>query len=156
MTRLFRMATAVVLAFGALASGALAPRDAIALETWVVEFSEDGFNPGICKMNREFIRFKNVDDVPRRVIIPANVQGWDPLWDSGLVQPGELSNTFTINYGGSTQFVDPDSGKTMTALTPVFVALWDPECEVDPAFQPTPPLCRESLNCLRLQQVARD
>lgn len=142
----------------ALVVPALLPRDASrAYEVQTIEVSEAGFNPPICRMNREFVRFTNVGNEPRRVIIPSLFAGEPPFFDTGILQPGETSNELRIEYGGSTVFVDAfDPSLTGTVITPVFVQTWDPQCTPDPNLQPPAPLCRKSEHCLRLPAVAAD
>ncbi len=122
-----------------------------------VEVSEGGFNPTICRMNREYVRFKNVGSSPRRVIRPGVVAGEEPLIDTGYLKPGEVSNEILIPHGGNTRFFDADNlSHSMTVITPVFVEFWDPACTPDPNYQPPQPPCRNSPYCVRAPGTARD
>jgi len=125
--------------------------------TQTVEVSEVGFNPGVCRMNREYVQFKNVGSRPIRVIRPGIVADPTPLIDTGYLDPGETSARFLIPHGGSTVFYDADnSAHSMTVVTPVFVEYWDPICTPDPDFQPPQPPCRGNAHCLRIPSVAVD
>lgn len=142
----------------ALLAPALLPRDATrAYEVQTIEVSEAGFNPPICRMNREFVRFKNVGNEPRRVIIPSLFPEDLPFFDTGVLQPGETSNEYKSENGGSTVFVDAfDPSLTGTVITPVFVPKWDVQCTPDPNLQPPVPICRKSDHCLRLPAISAD
>jgi hypothetical protein len=132
----------------------LAPR---AYEVQTIEVSEAGFNPPICRMNREYVRFKNAGNQPRRIIIPSLFPEDPPFFDTGVLESGEVSNALRIEYGGSTTFVDAfDPALKGTVITPVFVQTWDPQCIPDPNLQPPVPLCRKSEHCLRLPAVSSD
>ena len=147
-----------VLALLALAAVPLvSDRPSRAYEVQTVEVSEAGFNPGVCRMNREYVQFKNVGSTPRRVIRPGIIAGDPPLFDTGVIQPGETSNAFIIPYGGSTVFYDAeDSSHFVTVVTPVFVQYWEPICTPDPNYQPPQPPCRTNPYCLRLPLVGTD
>ncbi len=122
-----------------------------------VEVSEGGFNPGVCRMNREYVRFKNVGSSPRRVIRPGVVAGDPPLIDTGYLKPGEYSNEIIIPHGGTTEFYDADNlAHSMTVVTPVFVMYWDPICTPDPNYTPPQPPCRGNPYCVRAPVTARD
>ncbi len=127
-----------------------------AYEVHTVEVSSAGFNPSICRMNRAYVRFKNVGSEPRRVILPG-LGGDPPFWDSGPLQPGQTSNEYKLEYGGSTVFRDAaNETHSVTVITPVHVETWDPDCTPDPSLQPPVPLCRDSAHCLRLPAVSAD
>lgn len=142
----------------ALLGSGLVPHDsARAYEVQTIEVSEAGFNPPICRMNREYVRFKNVGTGPRRIIIPALFPEDPPFFDTGVLESGEVSNALRIEYGGSTVFVDAfDSSLKGTVITPVFVPKWDPQCTPDPNLQPPVPLCRNTEHCLRLPAISAD
>ncbi len=142
----------------ALLAPGLVPHDATrAYEVQTIEVSEAGFNPPICRMNREFVRFKNVGNEPRRIIIPSLFPEDPPFFDTGVLQPGETSNEYKSENGGSTVFVDAfDSSLRGTVITPVFVPKWDVQCTPDPNLQPPVPLCRKSEHCLRLPALSAD
>lgn len=142
----------------ALLGSSLVPHDATrAYEVQTIEVSEAGFNPPICRMNREYVRFKNVGSEPRRIIIPSLFPEDPPFFDTGVLESGEVSNALRIEYGGSTVFVDAlDSSLRGTVITPVFVPKWDPQCTPDPNLQPPVPLCRKSEHCLRLPAISAD
>ena len=122
-----------------------------------VEVSEGGFNPAVCRMNREYVRFKNVGSTPRRVIRPGVVVGDPPLIDTGYLKPGEVSTEILIPHGGTTEFFDADNlAHSMTVVTPVFVEYWDPICTPDPNYQPPQPPCRDNPYCVRAPLTAKD
>lgn len=125
--------------------------------TQTVEVSEGGFNPTVCRMNREYVQFKNVGSTPIRVIRPGIVADPTPLIDTGVLEPGETSNEILIPHGGTTVFYDADNlDHSMTVITPVFVEYWDPDCTADPGFQPPQPPCRGNAHCLRIPLLAMD
>jgi hypothetical protein len=142
----------------AILGPALVPADTTsAYEVQTIEVSEAGFNPPICRMNREYVRFKNVGAGPRRIIIPSLFPEDPPFFDTGVLQPGETSNEYKSENGGSTVFVDAfDPSLTGTILTPVFVLKWDVQCTPDPNLQPPVPLCRKTEHCLRLPAISAD
>lgn len=125
--------------------------------TQTVEVSEAGFNPDVCRMNREYVQFKNVGSTPIRVIRPGIVADPTPLIDTGYLEPGETSRKILIPHGGTTPFYNADNlAHSMSVITPVFVEYWDPDCTPDPGFQPPQPPCRDKPHCLRLPVVATD
>lgn len=149
-----------VLALGALvliaAPGLLPGRSSSALTVQTVEVSEGGFNPGVCRMNREFVQFQNVGNSTIRVGKPGVLAG-EPPFDVRTLKPGEYSPKVSIPYGGSTKFIDVDHPEhSLTVITPVFVEYWEPICTPDPNFSPPQPPCRGNAYCLRLQLVAFD
>lgn len=122
-----------------------------------VEVSEGGFNPTVCRMNREYVRFKNVGSTPRRVIRPGVVAGDPPLIDTGYIKPGAYSSEIIIPHGGTTEFFDADNlAHSMTVVTPVFVEYWDPICTPDPNYSPPQPPCRANPYCVRTPILAKD
>lgn len=124
--------------------------------TQTVEVSEGGFNPKTCQMNREYIRFKNVGGTPRRVILPSQI-GQPPIFDTGYLEPGETSISFTMQYPGTFRFYDADNeANFVTVRTPVFTPTWTVICTPDPAYTPPPPICRGNPYCLRMPIVALD
>lgn len=124
--------------------------------TQVVEVSEGGFNPPTCQMNREYIAFKNVGSTPRRVILPSQI-GQPPIFDTGYLEPGETSISFTMQYPGTFEFYDADNSVNyVTVRTPVFVQTWEVICTPDPSKTPPPPVCRGNPYCLRMPIVALD
>lgn len=135
--------------------GTVAPSRAYTVQT--VEISEGGFNPPECRMNREYVRFKNVGTTPRRVIRPGVVPGDPPLIDTGVLKPGEFSNEILIPHGGSTKFYDAANlAHSVTVVTPVFVESWEPICTPDPNYQPPQPPCRSNPFCVRMAALAAD
>ena len=125
--------------------------------TQTVEVSEAGFNPGVCRMNREYVAFKNVGSTPIRIIRPGIVADPTPLIDTGYIEPGETSRKILIPHGGTTPFYDADNlAHSMTVVTPVSVEYWDPICTPDADFQPPQPPCRGNPHCLRIPGVASD
>lgn len=156
MHKLLTVAAAVLLVFvaGPL-RGAVSPSRAYTVQT--IEVSEDGFNPPECRMNREYVRFRNVGATPRRVIRPGVVPADPPLIDTGVLKPGEFSNEILIPYGGTTKFYDAaDLAHSVTVVTPVFVESWEPICTPDPNYQPPQPPCRSNPFCVRMPGVAAD
>lgn len=152
-----RRAALFLCALALLAPALAPPVGPRAYEVQTIEVSEAGFNPPVCRMNREYVRFKNVGNEPHRVIIPSLFPGDLPFFDTGVLDPGETSNELRIEYGGSTVFVDAfDPTLKGTVITPVFVQTWDPQCTPDPNLQPPVPLCRKSAHCLRLPAVSSD
>lgn len=146
---------AVVALLASLVFSELRPAHAYTVQT--VEVSETGFNPAVCRMNREYVRFKNVGSTPRRVIRPGVVAGDPPLIDTGYLKPGEFSNEILIPHGGTTEFFDADDlAHSMTVVTPVFVEYWDPICTPDPNYTPPQPPCRKNPYCVRAPVTARD
>lgn len=124
--------------------------------TQTVEVSEGGFNPRTCQMNREYIRFKNVGSTPRRVILPSQI-GQAPIFDTGYLEPGEVSISFTMQYPGTFEFYDADNSVNyVTVRTPVFSPTWEVICSPDPSKTPPPPVCRGNPHCLRMPLVALD
>ena len=148
-------------AFGILAvtvfSGSFPASVGRAYTVQTVEVSELGFNPGVCRMNREYVRFHNVGATPIRVVRPGVVASDPPLLDTGYVKPGEYSSEIVIPHGGSTVFYDFDRPQhSMTVVTPVFVEHWEPICTPDPDYTPPQPPCRTNPHCLRLPALAID
>jgi len=147
--------------FAIAAAGLLVPFAGIprsrAYVVQTVEVSEAlGFNPTVCRMNREYVRFHNVGTSTVRVGRPGVTPG-DPPFDVQVIEPGDYSIEFSIPYGGTTKFIDIDNpSHSMTVVTPVFVMYWDPICTPDPDYQPPQPPCRGNAHCLRLPGTARD
>jgi hypothetical protein len=128
-----------------------------AYTTQTVEISEAGFNPAVCKMNREYVRFKNVGSTPRRVIRAGVLPTDPPLVDTGPIAPGASSGDILIPYGGTTVFQDADNpAHSVEVVTPVYVHYWDPDCVPAAGFQGSAPPCRTNPYCLRMADVATD
>lgn len=126
--------------------------------TFVVQVSEGGFNPSLCKVSRsDSVAFKNVGTGVRRVIF-VNRAGGDPIFDTGDIKPGETSRSYTFIDGSTHPFADVyNSSATLNVLTPVFSNSWDPECE--PAagtLRPPPKGCTGAVGCLHVAALARD
>lgn len=157
VSRTAQVTTAIAL-IAILAAGLFAVRTpARGYTVQTVEVSEAGFNPGVCRMNREYVRFKNVGSRPLRVIRPGVVTGDPPLLDTGYIKPGEYSNEIIIPHGGTTEFFDADNlSHSMTVVTPVYVQYWEPICTPDSNYSPPQPPCRSNPYCLRLPVAARD
>ena len=158
MSRKLRLLFGILAIVSVLAPASLSQGNSRAYTVQTVEISELGFNPAICRMNREYVRFKNVSDSVKRVGRPSVFAG-EPPFDVQEIQPGEFSNEYLIAYGGSTVFIDVDNPEhKMTVITPVFVQTWDPICT--PAAQVTPPPsspnCGAQSHCLRLPLLATD
>ena len=145
------------LAVAALVTAALQQSDIRAYTVQTVEIGELGFNPAICRMNREYVRFKNVSDSVMRVGRPSVFAG-EPPFDVQEIQPGGFSIEYLIAYGGSTVFIDVDNPEhKMTVITPVFVQTWEPICTPQaPAPPPPPSPCDAPSHCLRLPLLATD
>ena len=148
--------------FAIVLSAALLPLQAQheAGRAYVVETVEVsaaiGFNPTVCRMNREYVRFHNVGATTVRVGRPGVITG-DPPFDVQVIPPGGYSIEFAIPYGGNTKFIDIDNpSHSVNILTPTFVTYWDPVCTPDPNYQPPQPPCRTNAHCVRLPVVATD
>lgn len=153
MSRAVHLAVAVLF----VAAWALPEVVTRAYTVQTVEVSELGFNPAVCRMNREYVRFRNVGNAPIRVVRPGVVVGDPPLIDTGFLKPGEYSNEILIPHGGNTVFYDFDRpSHSMVVVTPVFVQNWDPICPPDPNYQPPQPPCRSNPYCLRMPLLAAD
>lgn len=145
--------TALVLAW----PGVFLPAETRAYTVQTVEVSELGFNPAVCRMNREYVRFHNAGATPIRVIRPGVVASDPPLIDTGVLQPGEYSTEIIIPHGGTTVFYDFDRPQhSVTVVTPVWVEHWEPSCTPDPNYTPPQPPCRTNPYCLRLPVLAAD
>jgi len=145
--------TALVLAW----PGVFLPTETRAYTVQTVEVSELGFNPAVCRMNREYVRFHNAGATPIRVIRPGVVASDPPLIDTGVLQPGEYSTEIIIPHGGTTVFYDFDRPQhSVTVVTPVWVEHWEPSCTPDPNYTPPQPPCRTNPYCLRLPVLAAD
>ena len=145
--------TALVLAW----PGLFLPAETRAYTVQTVEVSELGFNPAVCRMNREYVRFHNAGATPIRVIRPGVVASDPPLIDTGVLQPGEYSTEIIIPHGGTTVFYDFDRPQhSVTVVTPVWVEYWEPSCTPDPNYTPPQPPCRTNPYCLRLPVLAAD
>lgn len=145
--------TALVLAW----PGVFLPAETRAYTVQTVEVSELGFNPAVCRMNREYVRFHNAGATPIRVIRPGVVASDPPLIDTGVLQPGEYSTEIIIPHGGTTVFYDFDRPQhSVTVVTPVWVEHWEPSCTPDPNYTPPQPPCRTNPYCLRLPVLAVD
>ena len=152
-----RTVVALVVAAAMLGTAWLAASSSRAYTVQTVEVSELGFNPAVCRMNREFVRFKNVGSVPIRVVRPGVIPGDPPLIDTDYVKPGTYSNEILIPHGGNTVFYDFDRRThSMTVITPVFVEFWDPICTPDPNYTPPQPPCRTNPHCVRMPVLAFD
>ena len=151
-----RLLAAVLVAAIALAPAALSAPGSRAFVVETVEVSAElGFNPTVCRMNREFVRFHNVGSETIRVGRPGIVG--EPPFDVQVIEPGGYSLEFSIPYGGTTRFINVDNpAQYVTIVTPVFVTYWDPICTPDPNYQPPQPPCRTNPHCNRLPALAMD
>jgi hypothetical protein len=133
------------------------PASSQQLELQTVEVSAAlGFNPTVCRMNREYVRFHNVGSTTISIGRPGVIAG-DPPFDVQVIPPGGYSIEFSIPYGGNTKFINIDNpSQNMTVVTPVFVSRWEPICTPDPNYQPPQPPCRNNEHCLRVPVVAVD
>ncbi len=128
-----------------------------AYEVRTIEVSEGGFNPSMCQMNREFLRFKNVGTTPRRVVRHSPTPGGGLLFDSGWLAPGEVSREEYMGFPGTFRFEDYENpANYVIVMTPVWTPTWNVTCFPDPARQPPPPPCRGQAHCLRVPAVAQD
>jgi hypothetical protein len=157
VSRWFRVLIAVVALAPLSVQGTLHPEPGRAYVVETVEISEAlGFNPTVCRMNREYIRFHNVGQTTVRVARPG-VHAGDPPFDVQVIPPGGYSIEFAIPYGGNTKFINVDKpSQSMNAITPVFVTYWDPICTPDPNYQPPQPPCRSNPHCVRMLTLAVD
>jgi hypothetical protein len=124
----------VVASFAALGIPAAADQ----AHTYVIEVSQLGFNPAVCRLSRgDTVFWKNVGSGPVRVTW-ENPGGGPPLFDSGEFGPGETS---PIGYSGFQfpnrwVFTETHSGHTGVVITPTFSNSQDPDCSPDPAARP--------------------
>jgi hypothetical protein len=145
-----------VVAAVALVAGLASWLPSRAFEAETIEVSALGFNPPVCKMNRGFVRFKNVGPSTIKVGRPG-LQAGDPPSEVREMAPGEYSIAFSIPNGGSTVFLDVDRpDHRVTVVTPVFVEHWDPVCTPDPNYTPPQPPCRSNPYCLRLPVLSSE
>lgn len=141
----------------AVLAGLLAAPDAGAYTVQTIEVSEGGFNPAVCQMNREYLRFKNVGSTPRRVVRYSPTPGGGLSFDSGWLQPGETSREEYMGFPGTFRFVDYENpAHAVVVKTPVFSATWPVQCEPDPAKRPPAPPCTGAAHCLRIPGLASD
>ncbi|MEO6398553.1 MAG: hypothetical protein ABIP13_08805 [Tepidiformaceae bacterium] len=153
---LLAMVFAVIGAGFALHGGASASRGKV----FTVEVSETGFNPQVCQISRDnLVQFKNVGTATRRVVLPGTGANPEPLFDSGDLGPGQISNPQLFPHGGSVKFFDKYRPElSVTIVLPVFTEAWDDICAPLHAV-PTPPKplgCVVKANCAVLPLVARE
>lgn len=153
-----RLAWAVVAVLG-LVGGSLLPgadeAGASRFKLFVVEVSEAGFNPSVCKISRDnYVAFKNVGRAPLRVVH----QEGTALFDSGMLTPGETSDAAFFPHGGTADFHDfARPNVTFTVLLPVWSPEWDESCAVNPALTPPPAFdCTPKVNCAVLPALSAD
>jgi hypothetical protein len=128
-----------------------------AYEVMTVEVWEGGFNPTVCQMNREFLRFKNVGNNERRVVRISPTPGGDLLFDSGWLAPGAVSKEDYLGFPGTFRYEDFENPEHFVIVkTPVRSPQWTVVCSPDPERRPPPPLCRGQEHCLRVPSVAMD
>lgn len=135
---LFILAAAVAVLGGALTAAA----DGVPVY-FVVNVSSAGFDPPVCRISRgDIVAWRNVGPTAIRIVLP-NPSGGEPLYDSGLVQPGETSRAFA-------GFISPNHWNFQDAanaahvgvvITPVLTNNVDPQCSPTGAL-PVPPLPR--------------
>lgn len=129
-------------------------------KVFTIELSESGFNPQVCRISRDnYVQFKNVGKVPRRVILPGVPASAEPFFDSGDLKPGDTSNQQLFPHGGTVKYYDKYRPEfTVTIVLPVFTAEWEDICAPlvgGPA--PTPAFgCTVKANCAVLPSLARD
>ena len=109
--RWYRPLLAVVAMSMALAGGLSVlfshTADVAAAGSHVIEVKEDGFNPKLCTVRRDdSVQWKNIGTTTRRVIKPDAGVGSPPLFDSGDILPGELSQSVIITAGGNFNYQD--------------------------------------------------
>lgn len=127
---------------------------------FTVEVSESGFNPQVCRISRDnLVQFKNVGATTRRVILPGTGADAQPLFDSGDLAPGQVSNQQLFPHGGTVKFFDKYRPEfSVTVVLPVFTAEWDDIC-TPLAVNLPPPIpvsCLVKANCAVLPMLARD
>jgi plastocyanin len=143
-----------------------APAQAAAKQTFVIEVSEAGFNPAVCKLSRgDTVTFKNVGTQPRRVVWDSPTDG-SPLYDSGEIAPGTLAPlSFSgFEFPNRWTFHDTfDPALKTIVITPTFANSWDPNCAVSadgpqpPPATPAPPAdCATAVSCVRVVALAAD
>ncbi len=113
-------------------------------DTYTIDVNETGFTPRSCKINRnDSIRFRNAGTAPRRVIKPDVFANQPPIYDTGLLKPGEVSHDYIFVYGSTEHFFDAaDASHEFVVLLPVLVEKWDEVClgnPVAPTATPTVP-----------------
>lgn len=141
----------------ALVAVLLAAPGAGAYTVQTVEVSEGGFNPAVCQMNREYLRFRNVGSTPRRVVRYAPTPGGELLFDTGWLAPGDVSREEYMGFPGTFRFEDFENpANYVTVKTPVFSATWAVECAPDPSKRPPAPPCTGAAHCLRVPGLAAD
>lgn len=78
-----------------------------AYNQYVVEISDTGFNPEVCNISRDDeVVWKNVGTKVHRVIIPDAGVNSPPLFDTGDIEPGQVSPPAKFTYGGGNTLVD--------------------------------------------------
>lgn len=146
----------LLVAIAVLVVAMVAP-GARAYDVQTVEVSEGGFNPPVCQMNREYLRFRNVGSTPRRVVWRSPTPGGELLFDSGWLEPGQLSNEVYMGFPGTFRFEDAEDGERFLIVkTPVYSATWPVVCAPDPARRPPSPPCSGAAHCLRVPGLAVD
>ena len=156
MHRMIHLLAALIVVAAGLGPAAWSHTGGRAYTVQTVQVSELGFNPQICRMNREYVRFHNVSSKTIRVGRPSAFANEPPI-DIRELKPGEFSNEYSIPHGGTTKFIDVDNpSHEVTVVTPVFVMYWEPICTPDPNFVPPQPPCRTNPYCLRLPLLSID
>ena len=140
----------------AVRTGAYASRGKV----FTVEVSENGFNPQVCRISRDnYVQFKNVGKVPRRVIRPGTGANAEPIFDSGDLAPGQTSNQEVFPHGGTARYWDKYRPEfSVTIVLPVWTAEWEDICTPAAGVPGAVPSfgCAVKANCAILPSLSRD
>lgn len=145
------------------------PAQAAAPQTFVIEVSEAGFNPSVCKLSRgDTVTFKNVGTQPRRVVWESPTDG-SYLYDSGEIAPGKVAALSFSGFDFPNRWTFHDTFNTelkTVVITPTFANSWEPDCSpsaTGPTVVPTatpsprPPAdCATAVACVRVVALAAD
>ncbi len=132
-------------------------------ETFTVEVSEAGFNPGTCRVSRGVTMFwKNVGSTPRRVIW-ADPHGGAPLFDSGEIAPGAVSARGFSGFEFPSRWVFTDAFDPSLrgfVITPTFSNGQPADCTPSPRTVPppgqSPTDCSIAIACVHAGGLAAD
>ena len=156
-------ALVVLLTLVVVLGGAFAVHDAARAsrgKVFTVEVSESGFNPQVCRISRDnYVQFKNVGKAPRRVIRPGTGANAEPIFDSGDLKPGDISNQEFFPHGGTARYSDKYKPEfSVTIVLPVLTQEWEEFCTPAVGGPTTVPTfgCAVKANCAVLPALARD
>ncbi len=141
-TRLLAITAVASLALGAITS---VTADGIPKE-FVVNVSPAGFDPPICKISRgDHVSWKNTGPTPISIIWP-DPNSPKPLFDTGELQPGEISMPYSgFVQGGNHRFVDAaNPAHQGVVITPTWSNDWPEDCTPTGAPPPPGPLPRRA------------